>query len=264
MEENDVIRVEGLCTRMSGRWVHRDLNLVAKRGEILTVVGASGSGKSLLLQHITGLMTPQSGRVEVLGVDVHRADEETLRRLRLRWGILFQQDALFSAFSVFDNVAFPLRELNRYGHRLDRQLIADLVWSKLAMVGLAPEDAHKMPAELSGGMAKRAALARALVLEAELLLLDEPTAGLDPLLAGELVELIRTIHREQGLSAVVISHELDTIIALSDRLALLDEGRILATGTLEQLATLDHPLVSRLFAVSAARERLARLAGAQD
>ncbi len=258
-----VVRVEGLSTRIGDRWVHRDLNLTARPGEILAVVGSSGSGKSLLLQQITGLLTPTEGRVEVLGVDVHRADEEVLRRLRLRWGILFQRDALFSAFTVFDNVAFPLRELNRYGHHLDQTLIADLVWSRLAMVGLDPEDAWKMPAELSGGMAKRAALARALVLEAEVLMLDEPTAGLDPMLARDLTDLIRNIHREHRFSALVISHELDTIIALADRLALLDSGRIVAIGTPEQVAALDHPFVARLFALSEARERLARLAATE-
>ncbi len=258
-EGERVIQVEGLSTWLGQQWVHRDLDLEAYRNEMLAVVGASGSGKSALLQQIVGLLRPQTGYVEVLGIDVHRVGGDQARYLRQRWGIVFQQGALFSALNVFDNVAFPLRELARYGEGLDEAAICELTWLKLGMVKLGEDDAWKLPAELSGGMAKRAALARALTLEAELLFLDEPTAGLDPVLAREFNTLIAEVRQELGLGGLIISHDLHTLASLSDRVAILTEGRILAVGTLEEVAQIDHPFVRDLFLPSPAQERIYRL-----
>lgn len=254
-----IIRVHNLGTRLGERWIHRHLSLETRPGEVLGVVGASGSGKSVLLHQILGLLEPAEGRIRIRGIDIHRATVAELRRLRQSWGILFQTGALFSAFTVFDNVAFPLREMARYGEALEEGLLRELTWLKLDSVRLSPEDAHKRPEELSEGMIKRAALARALVQEPDLLLLDEPTAGLDPTLSREFTDLITELRRELGLSGLVISHDLDALATLSDRLAVLAEGRILTQGTLEEVARVDHPFIRDLFAPSAGRERLQRL-----
>ncbi|HKJ88973.1 MAG TPA: ATP-binding cassette domain-containing protein, partial [Gammaproteobacteria bacterium] len=173
--EEPVIRVEGLGTEIGGYWIHQNLDLEVRRDEILAVMGASGSGKSVLLRQIAGLMEPSRGRVLVMGQDIHRISPATLQGLRRKWGILFQDGALFSAFNLFDNVAFPLREMIRYGASLDADTVNDLVWNALATVKLTPQDGYKTPGQISDGMSKRAALARALVMEPDLLLLDEPT-----------------------------------------------------------------------------------------
>ncbi len=254
-----VIRVEGLSTRLGGHWVHREVNLEARRGEMLGVVGASGSGKTALLQQVAGLLRPASGRVEVLGMDVHRVSGGHLRELRKRWGILYQNGALFSALNVFENVAFPLRELARYGEALEEDLLRELTWLKLSLVRLELDDAWKLPGELSGGMVKRVALARALALEAELLLLDEPTTGLDPILAREFAALLLQLREELGLSGLMISHDLNALARLCDRVAVLVEGRIVATGSLEEVAQVDHPFVQDLFTPTPGWERMYRL-----
>lgn len=238
-----LIEIEGLTTCYGTQVIHRDLSLTVRRGEALTLIGGSGGGKTTLLRQMLGLQRPAAGTVKVFGVPLHAADERTAARLRTRWGVLFQLGALFSALSVFDNVAVPLRELKT----LDEDLIADLVWLKLGMVGMGPEHGDKLPAELSGGMVKRVALARALALEPELLFLDEPTAGLDPDRTASLVELICTLRRALDLTLVLITHDVDTLLAVSDRIAVLYEGRLLAVGPVPEVIETDHPFIRDFF-----------------
>ena len=192
---------------------------------------------------IVGLLEPTSGSVELFGQPVLGADASTRRAVRRRFGMLFQQGALFSAFSVFDNIAFPLRELRT----LDEDLIRALVFMKLGLVELAPEHAALMPAELSGGMIKRVALARALALEPELLVLDEPTAGLDPDLADNFVKLIRMLQRELGFTVIMVTHDLETLAGLATRVAVLAEQRIVAYGTPAEVLAVDHPFIRNFF-----------------
>ncbi|HET8551028.1 MAG TPA: ATP-binding cassette domain-containing protein [Gammaproteobacteria bacterium] len=246
-EREVVIDVKDLHTRIGKQDVHRGLNLKVYRGEVLGVIGTTGSGKTTLLRQIIGLISPTSGTVDVLGKRIHSLEGEEVRLLRRRWGVLFQQGALFSAFTVFDNIAFPMRELRKEGEEFDEDSIRDLVAVKLHMVGLDPDDAWKYPAELSGGMLKRAALARALALEAELLFLDEPTTGLDPISASEFDTLLDQLHHELNLTALMITHDLHSLAALSDRIAVLDEGKLLTTGTLVEVAEFDHPFIKEFF-----------------
>lgn len=238
-----LIELEGIATRLGGHWVHRDLNLSVAQGDLLALVGGSGAGKTTLLRQMIGLMRPTRGEVRLFGEPHHRGRRhERFARLR-RMGVLFQHGALFSALSVYDNVAFPLRESGG----LSEDEIRALVHAKLNQVELEAHHALLMPAELSGGMVKRAALARALALEPELLLLDEPTAGLDPDRSAGFVRLIRQLHDELGLTVVFVTHDLDTLRALATRVAVLAEHRILAEGTLEQIRAVDHPFIQKFF-----------------
>lgn len=246
-QENLVVDVRGLCTRLNGHWIHQDLNLQLKRDQVLAIIGGSGSGKTVLMHHIIGLLKPAAGTVQVLGSSIHHLAPDEIRRRGRRWGVLFQQGALFSALNVFDNVAFPLREMKKDRELIDEDSIRELVFLKLQMVGLDTDDAWKYPSELSGGMVKRAALARALALEAELLFLDEPTAGLDPILAGEFDSLLLELRKELRLSVLLITHDLNSLATLSDQVAVLGEGRLLTTGTLEEIAQFDHPFVQQFF-----------------
>lgn len=238
-----VIRISHLWTQFGDFVVHQDLNLEVRQGEILSLVGGSGSGKTTLLRQMLALEKPKRGSVEVFGDDVHHADSETRQRLRGRWGMLFQHGALFSALTALDNVAQPMREL----HALPEDLIRDAALMKLDMVGITPNDAQKMPADLSGGMVKRVALARALALEPELLFLDEPTAGLDPDLSESFVALIRSMHQQMRLTVVMVTHDLDTLFALSTKIAVLAEKRVVALGTAEEVIAQKHPFIERFF-----------------
>jgi phospholipid/cholesterol/gamma-HCH transport system ATP-binding protein len=238
-----VIRIRDLCTRFGDVWIHRGLDLEIQRGELVSLVGGSGSGKTTLLRMIIGLLTPTSGGIEIFGEPLFGGGVARERALRQRFGVLFQHGALFSAFNVFDNIAFPLRELKRY----DEGTIRDLVMLKLSMVELLPRHGKLMPAELSGGMIKRVALARALALEPELLLLDEPTAGLDPDRSDSFVRLIRMLGEELGLTVMLVTHDLDTLAALSTRVAVLAEQRILAYGTTDEIMHTDHPFIRNFF-----------------
>ncbi len=242
-----VIEVQGLGTRFGSYWVHRDLDLTLYRGEVLALVGESGSGKTTLMRHIIGLTRPTTGTITVLGRDVHRLNPYAAHSLRVHWGVLFQQGALFSALNIFANIAFPIRELRVLGDQIDEDAVYDLVMLKLKMVGLKPQDAWKLPAELSGGMVKRAALARALALEPDVLLLDEPTSGLDPNSASDLDSLLSDLHRELRLSALMITHDLNSVASVSDRVAVMADGKVLTTGSLSEVADYDHPFVQRLF-----------------
>ncbi|WP_018229004.1 ABC transporter ATP-binding protein [Methyloversatilis universalis] len=238
-----VIDIRGLVTRFGNHLVHEGLDLSIPAGEVMALVGGSGSGKTTLLRQVIGLMRPQRGDIRVLGQPLFSGDLQADRALRQRFGMLFQQGALFSALNVLENIAFPLRELRW----LDRETIHDLVMIKLAMVELEPRHAWLMPAELSGGMVKRVALARALALEPELLLLDEPTAGLDPDRSAAFVSLIRRLRDQLGLSVVLVTHDLDTLSALATRVAVLGERRILAEGTLDHVMKQDHPFIRSFF-----------------
>ncbi|HTY99179.1 MAG TPA: ATP-binding cassette domain-containing protein [Rhodocyclaceae bacterium] len=251
--DDPVISVRDLSTRFGETWVHRDLNLDIGRGEMVSLVGGSGSGKTTLLRQMVGLLEPTSGEIRLFGQPLFGGGSQRERALRRRFGVLFQQGALFSAFSVFDNIAFPLRELKT----LDEGLIRDLVMLKLAMVELLPRHAELMPAELSGGMIKRVALARALALEPELLLLDEPTAGLDPDRSDSFVRLIRMLGEELNLTVVLVTHDLDTLAALSTHVAVLAEQHILAYGSVGEIIRVDHPFIRNFFL----SERSARALG---
>jgi phospholipid/cholesterol/gamma-HCH transport system ATP-binding protein len=237
-----VIDIRGLWTQFGEVTVHRDLDMQVRRGEIISLVGGSGSGKTTLLRQMLGLERPARGSVRIFGSDIN-GDEGSLKQLRNRWGMLFQQGALFSALTTFDNVALPLRELRV----LPEELVRPAVLLKLSMVGLTPQDALKMPADLSGGMIKRVALARALVMEPELMFLDEPTAGLDPDLSESFVSLISTLHRELGLTVVMVTHDLDTLFALSTRIAVLADKRVIANGPPADIVKLDHPFIHQFF-----------------
>lgn len=243
MTAPSVIELDGVCMSFRGHVVHRDLSLQVRAGQIVGLLGGSGSGKTTLLREMLGLLRPDSGAVRLFGVDLNEPDVGLQRNLRRRLGMLFQHGALFSALSVFENIAFPLRELRC----LDEDWIRRLVHLKLAMVGLGNGHGKLMPAELSGGMVKRVALARALALEPELLLLDEPTAGLDPDRSQNFVELIGDLQRELGLTVVMVTHDLNTLAGLASHVAVLADHRILAFGTRAEIMTVDHPFVTGFF-----------------
>lgn len=249
-----VVDIQGLWTvfpRAGGEAVvHRDLHLAVRAGELLSVVGGSGSGKTVLLRQVLGLEQPARGRIDVLGEPVAGLRGQGAAR---RVGMLFQQGALFSAFNVLDNIALPLRELRT----LPEGLVRDAAMVKLRMAGLEPQDADKMPSDLSGGMTKRAALARALVLDPPLLLLDEPTAGLDPHGADRFVELLQSLHRELRLTVVMVTHDLDTLFALSTRVAVLADQTVVAQGFPLEVARVDHPFIRAFFGGERGRRAMA-------
>ncbi|MDR2678515.1 MAG: ATP-binding cassette domain-containing protein [Zoogloeaceae bacterium] len=244
----NIIEMRGIWSQYQDVVIHRDLAFQVAAGEVVALVGGSGSGKTTLLREILGLLKPTRGTVKLFGVDLSDPDALRQRNIRQRLGMLFQQGALFSAFSVFDNIAFPLRELKR----LDEDWIRDLVHMKLRMVELEPQHAQLMPAELSGGMIKRVALARALAAEPELLLLDEPTAGLDPLRSRNFVRLIKDLQESIGFTVVLVTHDLETIEGLESDVAVLAEQRILVKGSLETVAHFDHPFTRQFFGSFAA------------
>ncbi len=220
--------------------VHQDLDLAVQRGEVLSLVGGSGTGKTVLLRQILGLETPTQGEVRVLGQPVGELGEKGAAS---RIGMLFQHGALFSAFSVLENIAFPLRELKT----LPSALVREAAMVKLQMVGLAPEDADKMPADLSGGMIKRAALARALIMDPPLLLLDEPTSGLDPESSDGFVTLLRSLHRDLELTVVMVTHDLDTLFELSTRIAVLADKRVIIAAPPKDVIAFQHPFIHDFF-----------------
>lgn len=243
MARDPVILVRNLNNRFGKTVVHEDLELDVIRGEVLGVVGASGSGKSVLLRTIVGLQRPAKGTITVLGTDVLTADPAALRTVQNRWGVMFQDGALFSSLTVRENVAAPMRE--RLGiDAATRTALADL---RISMVGLSPKAGNLFPSELSGGMRKRAGLARALSLDPEILFLDEPTAGLDPIGASEFDALIRALQKALGLTVFLVTHDLDTLHATCDRIAVLADRRVLVTGTMEEMQHVDHPWVHAYF-----------------
>lgn len=238
-----IIRVRGLKNQFGSHVVHEDLDLDVYRGEILGVVGGSGTGKSVLLRSITGLQTPTAGSIEVFGLDVLSGGDAARDTLGERWGVMFQDGALFSSLTVRENVEVPMRSTLGLAPAIRREL-ADL---KLSMVGLPYLAGDKYPAELSGGMRKRAGLARALALDPEIVFLDEPTAGLDPIGAAAFDTLIRNLSQSLGLTVFLVTHDLDTLFAICDRIAVLAERKVLATGSLEDMLKVDHPWIREYF-----------------
>lgn len=255
----NVIEVRDLCKSYGRTVIHKNLQFEVHRGEIVAIVGGSGSGKTTLVRQIIGLERPTSGVITVFGEDISRVDAPTARLMRCRSGMLFQQGALFSAMNVFDNVAQPIRELGK----VPEPLLRDIVMLKLEMVGLPFKHAYKMPSALSGGMVKRVGIARAIALEPELLFLDEPTAGLDPQASEEFVQLIATLHRMLGLTVVMVTHDLDTTVSLSTRVAVLAEQRVLACAPVEAVAGIDHPFIHEYFLGARGRRALQALPAAR-
>lgn len=239
------IRIRGLVNRFGDAVIHDGLDLDVRSGEILGVVGGSGTGKSVLMRSIVGLQTPAAGEIEVYGKTLSEiADEEESRDLRRRWGVMFQGGALFSTLSVAENIQVPLRE---YYPRLDQRLLDEIAAYKVQMVGLPPDAGPKYPAELSGGMVKRAGLARSLALDPALLFLDEPTAGLDPIGAAKFDQLIRELADTMGLTVFLITHDLDSLYATCDRVAVLAEKKVIAVGTIPELLATEHPWIQDYF-----------------
>jgi phospholipid/cholesterol/gamma-HCH transport system ATP-binding protein len=258
MDEQPIIRVRGLVNRFGGQVVHDDLDLDVRRGEILGVVGGSGSGKSVLMRSIIGLRRPQAGEIEVLGVDALSEDSEDSLYIERNTGVLFQDGALFSSLTVGENVEVPLKE---HFPDLPDSLRYELALLKVKLAGLAADALDKLPSQLSGGMRKRAGLARALALDPPLLFLDEPTAGLDPIGAAAFDHLIRTLQQALGLTVFLITHDLDTLYAICDRVAVLADRRILAVAPIQELEGLEHPWVQEYF--NGPRGRAAQAAAAR-
>jgi phospholipid/cholesterol/gamma-HCH transport system ATP-binding protein len=238
-----VISVRDLVVGFGGATVLDRLTLDVFRGEILGFVGGSGAGKSVLMRTIIGLLPKREGTIEVFGTDLAGLDGDERRAVERRWGVLFQQGALFSSLNVRQNVQFPMRE-----HLdLSPRLIDEIALAKLEMVGLDPTVAEKFPAELSGGMIKRVALARALALDPDIVFLDEPTSGLDPIGAAAFDELIRTLQRTLGLSVFMVTHDLDSLHAVCDRIAVLVDGSVIAAGPIEAMVASEHPWLKSYF-----------------
>jgi phospholipid/cholesterol/gamma-HCH transport system ATP-binding protein len=242
-QDDRVIEISRVSTRYGEHVVHAELDLEVRRAEIFALVGGSGSGKSTLLREMILLQRPDSGAIRVLGVDLQTAGDDAALALRQRWGVMFQQGGLFGALTVSENVGLPLREHTQ----LEDALIDDIAASKLALTGLAPGVGAQYPSELSGGMMKRASLARALALDPELLFLDEPTAGLDPDSAGGVDELVRRLRDRFGLTIVMITHDLDLLWQVADRVAVLAEGKVQGVGSMSELSHMDHPAIRQFF-----------------
>jgi len=238
-----VIQITGLKNHFGDQWVHKDVNLSVQKGEIIAIIGGSGSGKTTILRSILMLLKPTAGSIRVFGQDVLTIDEKSANEIRRRWGMLFQHSALFSAMTVLENIQFPMRELAH----LDFELMHELAMLKLALVGLPKESANKYPAQLSGGMQRRAATARAIAMDPELLFFDEPTSGLDPQSARQFDELIVFLRNALNLTIVIISHDIDSLKHATDRVAFVGEGKILSIEPIDKLMKNKHPLIAEYF-----------------
>jgi phospholipid/cholesterol/gamma-HCH transport system ATP-binding protein len=251
--QNIVISVKGVSVGFGDHLVLDRLDLDVRAGEILGFVGASGAGKSVLLRTIIGLIPKRAGTIEVLGTDLDSVRDNERRAIERRWGVLFQQGALFSSLSVRQNIQFPIRE----NLDISRRLMEEITIAKLEMVGLKPEVADRFPSELSGGMVKRVALARALALDPDILFLDEPTSGLDPIGAGDFDDLVKTLQRTLGLSVFMVTHDLDSLHTACDRIAVLGDKKVLAIGTMETMLASEHPWLKAYFRGKRARAAFA-------
>jgi len=248
-----IIRVRGLRNVFGRQVVHDDLDLDVRRGEVLGVVGGSGTGKSVLMRTIVGLNRPAAGTIEVFGLELARLRPAERAAAERRWGVLFQDGALFSSLTVAENIQVPLRE----GLHVPKALMDEIAALKIAMVGLPAEAGDKYPSELSGGMRKRAGLARSLALDPELLFLDEPTAGLDPIGAAAFDQLIRQLQRTLGLTVFMVTHDLDSLHAICDRIAVLAEKRVMVIGTMQDMLRQTHPWIREYFHGPRARAAMA-------
>ncbi|ARN84949.1 ABC transporter ATP-binding protein [Candidatus Nucleicultrix amoebiphila] len=242
-----ILKIENLTTEIHGQMIHQDLNLDVKRGEILGLVGASGSGKTVLLRTILGLLKPKAGKIVLFGSDIHGEKSDVLRT---RCGVLFQSGALFSSLTVEENIQVPMEEMTN----LPPDLMREISYLKLAMVGLSLDAAQKLPSELSGGMVKRVALARALAVDAELLFLDEPTSGLDPISAEKFDQLLRKLQHNLNLTVFMVTHDLDSLYAICDRIAVLVDRKVIV-GTIDQIKKYPHPWIKDYFSGERGRGR---------
>jgi phospholipid/cholesterol/gamma-HCH transport system ATP-binding protein len=238
-----IISVRDVSVQFGTTRVLNSLDLDVHRGEILGFVGPSGAGKSVLTRTIIGLVPKLSGRIEVFGIDLDAAARAERRGIERRWGVLFQQGALFSSLTVRQNIQFPVREYLK----LSQRLLDEITVAKLVMVGLKPDVMDRHPSELSGGMIKRVALARALALDPELVFLDEPTSGLDPIGAGDFDELVRTLQRTLGLTVFMVTHDLDSLHTACDRIAVLGDGKVIAAGSMADMQASEHPWLRSYF-----------------
>lgn len=253
---NALIKIKQLQNHLGQQWIHKDLNLMIYPNEIIAIIGSSGCGKTTLLRSILMLLRPTAGDISVFDVNLMHCTEKQALQVKRRWGVMFQRSALFSALNVIENIAFPLRQFTQLSVSFAEQ-IAKL---KLFMSGLDLSAAPKFPAELSGGMQKRVALARALVMDPELLFLDEPTAGLDPQSAGEFDQLILELRETLGLTVIMVTHDLDTLWRITDRVVFLGEGKVLAALPMLELVKEKHPLIQAYFSGGRSQARI-RLAG---
>lgn len=238
-----IIEITALKNQLGGRLVHDDLNLTVNRGEIIAIIGPSGCGKTTLLRSILMLQKPTAGKIDVFGTNIIKCSEATELEVQRRWGVMFQSSALFSSLSVLQNVMFPLQEYTQ----LSRAIQKKLALLKIGLTGLELDAANKYPAELSGGMKKRAALARAIALDPELVFLDEPTAGLDPKGAADMDTLLLYLRDSLGLTFVMITHDLDSLWRVPDRVVFLGEGKVLAAMPMAELTQQEHPLIKNYF-----------------
>ncbi len=239
----NIIEISNLDNRFGKNWVHRDLNLDIKKGEIIAIIGGSGSGKTTLIRSVLMLQEPTAGKIKVFGQNIRNISHEAAQKIRSRWGMLFQHSALFSALTVLENIMFPMQELTHLNHTE----MQDLARLKIALVGLPPHAADLYPSELSGGMQRRAAAARALAMDPELLFLDEPTTGLDPVSARQFDELIVLLRKSLNLTIVIISHDIASLERCTDRVAFIGEGKVLALEPIEELKKNSNPLIEDYF-----------------
>jgi phospholipid/cholesterol/gamma-HCH transport system ATP-binding protein len=241
--EKPLIDVSHVSTLIGKTVVHADVSLSVQQGEVFAIAGGNGCGKSTLLREIVGLLAPSSGSIHLFGVDSRELEEYDGRAFYRRFGVMFQHGALFSSYTLAENVAVPLREYTAMSPRLIREIVA----VKIAMVGLPPDSATKYPSELSGGMRRRAALARAIVLDPELLFLDEPTAGLDPMIAAGFDDLVLSLKSLLGLTVVMVTHDLDSLWRIANRVVVLGNGKVLGIGTMQELSQSDDPVIHEYF-----------------
>jgi phospholipid/cholesterol/gamma-HCH transport system ATP-binding protein len=244
-----VLQVEGVHSRLGGQWVHKGIDFSIGRGEVVALIGGSGTGKSVLLRECIGLTRPTRGRVRLFGKNICDLSRSNLNQVRSRYGVLFQEGALFSSLTVAENVAAPLIEHTHLPPKLRDEVVA----MKIRLAGLSMDAADKRPSELSGGMKKRAALARALALEPELLFLDEPTSGLDPISAREFDHLLRVLCDSLGLTALMATHDLDTLWGMVDRVIVLHGGKVIADGPVNEVSELDHEWIRSYFSAHSGR-----------
>lgn len=238
-----VIEIQGMKNFLGGQWVHSDINLTVEKGEIFAIIGSSGSGKTTLLRNVLMLLKPNAGSIKVFGKALHQLDARQALLLRRRWGMLFQHSALFSAMTVLENVMYPLQEFTR----LDSKVRRELALLKIELVGLPQEAAGKFPSELSGGMQRRAAAARAIAMDPELLFLDEPTTGLDPQGARLFDELVLFLRKSLQLTVVMVSHDMESLKNITDRVAFVGDGKILSVEPIQELMKNKNPLIADYF-----------------